>query len=99
MWVRNVAILDDRIIRKTKHDKKMYRQLDTHGLVIQISPTGSKLWRYRYRFADKKKMLALAPHPDVSLAEAKALAGSVLRQDETSNLNKVMGDHSKSYYN
>ena len=66
-------MLNDTIIRKAKPDNKMYRLSDTHGLVIQINPTGSKLWRYRYRFAGKEKMLALGSYPDVSLAEARAM--------------------------
>lgn len=66
-------MLNDTIIRKAKPDDKMYRLSDTHGLVIQINPAGSKLWRYRYRFAGKEKMLALGSYPDVSLAEARAL--------------------------
>lgn len=66
-------MLNDTIIRKAKPDDKMYRLSDTHGLVVQINPTGSKLWRYRYRFAGKEKMLALGSYPDVSLAEARAM--------------------------
>ena len=33
--------------------------------------SGSKLWRYKYRYMGKQKRLALGRYPDVSLAEAR----------------------------
>lgn len=32
---------------------KLYRVADAGGLCIEVTPSGSKLWRYRYRFAGK----------------------------------------------
>ncbi|HEY1579024.1 MAG TPA: tyrosine-type recombinase/integrase, partial [Terracidiphilus sp.] len=36
-----------------------------------VSPSGSKLWRWRYRFDRKEKLMALGEYPVVSLGEAR----------------------------
>jgi integrase len=36
-----------------------------------VFPTGSKLWRYKYRYIGKEKRLALGAYPHVKLAEAR----------------------------
>lgn len=51
--------LFDTTIRGAKAKDKLYRLTDANGLCLEVAPTGSKLWRYRYRFNDKAKMLAL----------------------------------------
>lgn len=48
-----------------------YRKADEKGLYLEIFPNGSKLWRYKYRFAGKEKRLALGAFPEVSLAQAR----------------------------
>jgi integrase len=50
---------------------KAYKMGDQGGLYLQITETGSKLWRYRYRFDGKQKLLALGQFPDVALSEAR----------------------------
>ena len=49
----------------------MRKLTDGGGLYIQIEPTGGKLWRYDYRFAGKRKTLAIGRYPDISLQEAR----------------------------
>ena len=41
------------------------------GLYLEVSPSGARLWRYKYRFMKKQKRLSLGSYPDVSLAEAR----------------------------
>ena len=66
------AKLTDRRIREAKPDEKKTRKLtDGGGLYIEIAPTGGKLWRYKYRFTGKEKLLALGKYPDISLQEAR----------------------------
>jgi len=48
-----------------------YKLADTGGLCLLIAPSGARLWRWRYRFAGKEKMMALGEYPVVSLAEAR----------------------------
>ena len=58
----------------TKHLKpkdKIYRVADAEGLCLEVSPTGSKLWRWRYYYQGKAQMLALGKYPAVSLKKAR----------------------------
>jgi hypothetical protein len=64
--------LSDLKIRKAKQRDKSYRLSDGLGLHIQIQPTGSKLWHFRYQFMGKEKLLSLGQYPSVSLAEARS---------------------------
>jgi len=63
--------LTDINIKKAKPGEKTRKLTDGGGLFIQIEPTGGKLWRYKYRFDRKQKLLALGKYPDVSLQEAR----------------------------
>jgi len=64
-------MLTDTKLRAMKPRENVYRVADTNGLCIEVRPTGSKLWRYRYRFAGKPSMAALGEYPAMSLAEAR----------------------------
>lgn len=63
--------LSDTTIRTAKPREKLYRLTDANGLCLEVTPTGSKLWRYRYRFEGKGKMLALGTYPAVTLQKAR----------------------------
>ena len=54
-----------------KAAEKPYKLSDGDGLHLLIKPNGSKLWRFRYRFAGVEKMLALGSYPATKLAEAR----------------------------
>ena len=60
-------------IKNLKPKEKLYRVADSDGLCIEITPLGSKLWRWRYNFQGKSQMLALGKYPAVSLAQARKL--------------------------
>jgi integrase len=47
------------------------RLADSGGLYLEVTATGSKLWRWKYRFAGKEKRLALGQYPAVPLASRK----------------------------
>ncbi|MDG1286183.1 MAG: Arm DNA-binding domain-containing protein [Rickettsiales bacterium] len=51
--------LTDVTIRNAKAEAKAYKMTDGDGLILEVSPKGSKLWRYRYRFQGREQMLAL----------------------------------------
>ena len=63
--------LSDTAIRKAKPTEKPVRIFDGGGLYLEISPSGGKLWRLKYRFSNKEKRLALGVYPDVSLTQAR----------------------------
>lgn len=58
-------------IQNAKPQHKPYKLPDGDGLSLMIQPTGSKLWRFRYRFAGKENMLTFGAYPEVSLADAR----------------------------
>lgn len=63
--------LKDTQIRAIRATDKPIKKADGKGLYIEAVPSGSKLWRLKYRFAGKEKRLALGSYPDISLAEAR----------------------------
>lgn len=64
-------MLNNTQIKNFKPKDKLYREADSHGLVMEIKPNGIKAWRYRCRINGKATMLALGNYPEVSLAEAR----------------------------
>ncbi|MDQ2094353.1 tyrosine-type recombinase/integrase [Rhodalgimonas zhirmunskyi] len=63
--------LNDAQIRNLKPKDKPYKISDFEGLYLDIRPSGSKLWRMKYRFKGKEKLLALGAYPAVSLSVAR----------------------------
>jgi integrase len=63
--------LTDVKIAKAKPQKKPQTMFDGDGLYLLITPTGGKLWRFKYRFEGKEKLLALGAYPEISLADAR----------------------------
>ena len=62
--------LTDTGVRSAKPRQKRYKVSDGRGLYLLIEANGSKLWRFKYRFAGKEKKLALGAYPEVTLAMA-----------------------------
>jgi hypothetical protein len=44
---------------------------DEKGLYLVVTPGGSKLWRFDYRYGKKRKTLAFGKWDDVELALAR----------------------------
>lgn len=65
-------MLTDVKLRSLKPRDAVYRIADSHGLCIEVRPTGSRIWRYRYRYAGKANMLTIGDYPAVTLAEARS---------------------------
>jgi hypothetical protein len=63
--------LTDTAIRNAKPGEKPIKLFDERGLYLELSPTGGKWWRLKYRFGGKEKRLSLGVYPDVSLKEAR----------------------------
>ena len=64
--------LPDTFVRQVKHSGKTAgdKYADGGGMYLLVKAAG-KYWRMDYRFADKRKTLALGIYPDVSLAKAR----------------------------
>jgi integrase len=72
--------LSDFAIRKAKPDVKPYKLSDGWGLYVLVQPSGAKLWRLKYRFGGKEKLLAFGSYPATTLAAARR------RRDEARRL-------------
>jgi integrase len=68
---RKVNPLADVAIRNAKPKERHWKLFDGGGLFLEITPSGGKLWRFKYRFDGKEKLLAMGVWPDVSLTAAR----------------------------
>ena len=67
-------------IKNAKPADKPYKMFDGGGLYVEVSPSGGKLFRMKYRFGGKEKRLSFGAHPAVSLKDARE------RRDEARKL-------------
>ena len=63
--------LTDLACKSAKAKEKPYKLSDSGGLYLEVMPTGSKCWRFKYRYLKKEKRLSLGVYPLTSLAEAR----------------------------
>lgn len=76
--------LSDIACKSAKPEETPYKKFDGGGLFLLINPNGSKLWRLKYRYLGKEKLLSLGSYPIVTLAdarEARADAKKLLAQN------------------
>ena len=65
-----MALFDTKI-KGVKPSGKQIKLFDAGGLFLLVTPKGGKLWRFKYRFDRKEKLLALGAYPEITLAEAR----------------------------
>jgi integrase len=63
--------LSDTAIRTAKPLDKAFKMYDEGGLFLQVTPSGGKWWRFKYRFEGKEKLLSFGTYPEVSLLSAR----------------------------
>ncbi|QPC91434.1 integrase arm-type DNA-binding domain-containing protein [Mesorhizobium sp. INR15] len=63
--------LSDAACRNAKPAEKDYKLTDSGRLYLLVKPTGSKLWRMNYSFAEKQKTLSIGVYPGVGLGDAR----------------------------
>lgn len=56
--------------RASKAREKSYEVWDDRGLFMLVTPTGVRLWQFKYRIDGVEKLLALGAYPDVPLKRA-----------------------------
>jgi integrase len=64
--------LTDLRIRNTKLQAKAYKMSDGGGMYLLVMPDGARYWRLDYRFAEKRRTLALGVYPRVTLSDVRA---------------------------
>ncbi|GHD02203.1 tyrosine-type recombinase/integrase [Novosphingobium pokkalii] len=65
--------LTDIAIRRAKTRDKPYKLYDELGLFLVISPSGSRLWRMKFRHGGSEKKLSFGAYPQVSLRDARKM--------------------------
>jgi integrase len=63
--------LTDTAIRTAKASGKTQKLFDGGGMYLEVSPSGGKWWRLKYRIGGKEKRLSLGVYPDVGLKLAR----------------------------
>ncbi len=63
--------LSDSKIKSLKPKEKPYKVSDGEGLIIEVKPTGRKIFRIRYRFEGREKTYTIGHYPTYSLREAR----------------------------
>jgi integrase len=88
--------LSDASIRRLEFDaesnKSQEKWFDAGGLFLLVTKGGSRLWRLKYRFGGKEKLLALGPYPKVSLKQARDardLAKALLRDGKDPSVHRL----------
>lgn len=71
MGVFRKMALTDTEIRRAKPGDKAYKLSDRDGLFLLVTPSGGQLWRWKYRYSGKEKLMALGRYPEISLADAR----------------------------
>jgi len=63
--------LTDAAIRSTKPTDKPQKLFDGGGLYLLVQSSGAKLWRLKYRFQGREKLISFGSYPEVGLAAAR----------------------------
>ncbi|MGZ4998873.1 MAG: tyrosine-type recombinase/integrase, partial [Methylomonas sp.] len=63
--------VSDAALRALKPSDKQYKYAVGEGLYLEVTPGGSKLWRWKYRIDRKENRYALGSYPELSLKEAR----------------------------
>jgi Arm DNA-binding domain len=67
-----VMAMTDTRVRNAKPTSKPYKLSDGGGMYLLVTPDGARYWRIDYRFAGKRRTLALGIYPSVSLSNARS---------------------------
>jgi integrase len=68
---KRITPLSEAKVRTAKPKESAYKLFDGGGLFLMVTPSGGKLWHFKYRFDMKERKLALGTYPEISLADAR----------------------------
>lgn len=72
-WENVKRPLHDKAIKSFPTPNSTMKVFDSEGLYLELSPSGSKHWRYKYRFDGKERRLSFGRYPEIGLAAARSL--------------------------
>ncbi|WP_232333067.1 Arm DNA-binding domain-containing protein [Novosphingobium aquimarinum] len=65
------TVLTNVQIRALQPRARPYKVPDRDGLYLLVQPSGSLLWRFRYKIFGVERKLSLGRYPEVSLKQAR----------------------------
>jgi integrase len=65
------AVLTEAAVKGLKPTDEPRKAFDEKGLHLLIKPSGGRLWRFKYQYGGKEKLLSLGSYPDVGLKRAR----------------------------
>jgi len=68
---KRIIPLTDIKVQKAKSKDKSFSLFDGGGLYLLVTPSGGKLWRFKYRYDHKEKKIAFGAYPEISLLDAR----------------------------
>jgi integrase len=68
---KRIAPLTDIQVKNAKPKEKDATFFDGGGLYLLVTPTGGKLWRLKYRYTGKEKLISFGTYPGISLSDAR----------------------------
>jgi integrase len=77
---KRIKPLSEVKVRNSKSRDREYKLFDGGGLFLLVTPSGGKLWHFKYRFDDKEKKLTLGKYPEISLLDARQRRDEARRQ-------------------
>lgn len=101
-----LVLLTDKTIQNSKPKEKRWEQKDADGLILDIMPSGSRIWRYQYSKDYKDRKMTIGEYPLISLKAAREIRDEArlkLRRGEdpiqdksAMTLNEVYQDYKKN---
>lgn len=77
---KRILPLTDMKVLKAKPQDKPIMLFDGGGLYLLVTPSGGKLWRFKYRYNNKSKTMAFGAYPEISLLDARQRRDEARRQ-------------------
>ncbi|NCC23158.1 MAG: DUF4102 domain-containing protein [Alphaproteobacteria bacterium] len=72
--------LTDKECKAAQPGPKSRKLTDGSGLYLEVTPSGGKYWKLKYRYLGKEKKLTIGPYPIISLQEARFKREDARRQ-------------------
>jgi hypothetical protein len=72
--------LTDMACRNAKPKDRPYKLFDTGGLFLFVTISGSRIWRMKFKFGGKDKLVVFGPYPTVGLTAAREKRDAVHEQ-------------------
>lgn len=77
---KRIAPLSDMQVKNVKPGGKQIKLFDGGGLFLLVTPSGGKLWHFKYRVEGREKKLSFGTYPEVSLADARGKRDAARKQ-------------------